>query len=186
MPEDVITIPEQIARHLFEWESFPKLLGGPFGSGMRGHIEVQNVAAIMGGHQEHVEDLKPEGGTVNKSTETRLLAYFLKNMRHVCDGGLGCRIMYLLTLDSPISVPSFINSPWTRRSAPERILAADSSNQIANLLRNCWTTGLAAPRRSAVAVLGRFMEQFRRTSWCEGRPRVSWQFLPSRESAETR
>ena len=43
-------------------ERFAELLKGPFGGGMRGHIEVQNAAAIMSKHQEHVKEF--ETGTL--------------------------------------------------------------------------------------------------------------------------
>ena len=35
-------------------------------------------------------------------------------MRQVCDGGLRPRTMYLLTLVSPMSMPSLSSSPWMR------------------------------------------------------------------------
>ena len=71
---ELVSIPEQIARHLFEWESFPKLLGDPIGGGLRGHVEVQNAAAIMSKHEKHVEDLKAEswhGEEVNRQDSGR-------------------------------------------------------------------------------------------------------------------
>src|SRR3984893_16125568 len=50
--------------------------------------------------------------------ETNCLAWFSRNVRQVCEGGLRQRTMYLLTLVSPISMPSLSNSPWMR-GAPQ-------------------------------------------------------------------
>jgi hypothetical protein len=40
---------------------------------MGGDGEVQKAATIMGQHQEHGEDLKPDRGYGKKSTDTRLM-----------------------------------------------------------------------------------------------------------------
>ena len=50
-------------------------------------------------------------GTVKKSIETRSLAWLFKNAFHVDEGGLRQRTMYLDTLLSATSIPSFFNSP---------------------------------------------------------------------------
>jgi hypothetical protein len=50
-------------------------------------------------------------GTVKKSTETILWRWFSRKVFQVCEGGLLRRIMYLLTLVSPMSIPSFKSSP---------------------------------------------------------------------------
>jgi len=46
-------------------------------------------------------------------------AWLRRNVRQFCDGGPRCRIMYLETVDSAISNPSFSSSPWMR-GAPYR------------------------------------------------------------------
>src|SRR3954470_21323278 len=51
-------------------------------------------------------------GTVKKSTDTMLFTWLSRNVFHVCDGGLLRRSMYLLTLVSPMSMPSLSSSPW--------------------------------------------------------------------------
>src|SRR5215467_1658381 len=38
--------------------------------------------------------------------------WFFRNVRQVCDGGFGCRTMYLLTEDSEIWIPSLRSSLW--------------------------------------------------------------------------
>src|SRR5215469_4527929 len=57
-------------------------------------------------------------GTVKKSTETICERWFSRKVRQVCDGGLRQRTMYLLTLLSPMSMPSLSSSPWMR-GAPQ-------------------------------------------------------------------
>ncbi|MCC6394781.1 MAG: hypothetical protein IT167_29575 [Bryobacterales bacterium] len=98
---------------MFEGEGFPELLGGPFGGGMGCHVEV-NAATIMGEHEEYVEDLKPERWQGEEVNGDKALGVVFEDRAPFFDCGLGGRTMYLLTLDSPISIPSFINSPWTR------------------------------------------------------------------------
>src|SRR5258708_21118546 len=57
-------------------------------------------------------------GTVKKSIETVVFTWFSRKVRHVCEGGLRRRTMYLLTLVSPTSMPSLRSSPWMR-GAPQ-------------------------------------------------------------------
>src|SRR5271169_3295035 len=58
-------------------------------------------------------------GTVKKSMETIWVRWFSRKVRQVCDGGLWLRTMYLLTLLSPMSMPSLSSSPWIR-GAPHK------------------------------------------------------------------
>jgi hypothetical protein len=46
-------------------------------------------------------------GTTNRSAATIWLAWLVRNVRHVCDGGRGCRRMYLATVDWLTEIPSF-------------------------------------------------------------------------------
>ncbi len=50
-------------------------------------------------------------GTVKKSTETMFLTWLSRNVRQVWEGGSRRRTMYLATVGSVISMPSFSNSP---------------------------------------------------------------------------
>src|SRR5450755_2956297 len=61
-------------------------------------------------------------GTVKKSTETSCWMWLSRNVRHVWLGDFRGRTIYLLTLVSPISIPSLSNSPWMR-GAPQSGLA---------------------------------------------------------------
>jgi len=49
---------------------------------------------------------------VKKSTEASWVAWLFRNVRHVCDGGFGCRIMYLETEALEILMPSLRSSLW--------------------------------------------------------------------------
>src|SRR5258708_29004133 len=57
-------------------------------------------------------------GTVKKSIDTVVVTWFSRKVRHVCEGGFNGRIMYLLTLVAPMSMPSLRSSPWIR-GAPQ-------------------------------------------------------------------
>src|SRR5260370_41642333 len=57
-------------------------------------------------------------GTVKKSIDTVVFTWFSRKVRHVCEGGFRRRVMYLLTLVSPTSMPSLRSSPWMR-GAPQ-------------------------------------------------------------------
>jgi len=53
-------------------------------------------------------------GTMKKSIDAKHPTWFLRNTRHVCDGGLGWRVVYLETAAWELSIPSLSNSPWIR------------------------------------------------------------------------
>src|ERR1700693_4926328 len=61
-------------------------------------------------------------GTVKKSTETICWTWLSRNDRQVWLGDFRGRTIYLLTLVSPMSIPSLSNSPWMR-GAPQSGLA---------------------------------------------------------------
>ena len=83
---------------------------------MRRYIEVHQMPPIMLDHDEDVQDLENPVGTVKKSMETNCFEWFVRNVRHVCDGGFECRTMYLLIDDSETSMPSFRSSLRIRGS----------------------------------------------------------------------
>ena len=53
-------------------------------------------------------------GKTKKSIDVMQLAWLCRNVRHVCDGGLGERDMYFETVAWETLTPSFNNSPWIR------------------------------------------------------------------------
>ena len=63
--------------------------------------------------------------------------------------GVRRRPMYLLTLVSPTSMPSFSNSPWICGAPHSGFLSTHSSNQLTDVMRNGWASWpavLALPR----------------------------------------
>ncbi len=59
-------------------------------------------------------------GETKKSMDAGQFTWFQKNVRQVCDSGFGRRVMYLETVASEISMPSFMSSPWTRGAPQSR------------------------------------------------------------------
>jgi len=73
---------------------------------------------------------------VKKSTETICWTWFVEKMSARFGwGDLRCRTIYLLTLVSPMSIPSLSNSPWMRGATPEWIGTAHGTDQVPNFLR---------------------------------------------------
>ena len=81
------------------------------GRGMGGYGEMQYASPLVRQHQEDIQIWNRIVGTVKKSTETILFTWFSRKVLHVWDGGLLRRTMYLLTLVSPMSMPSLSSSP---------------------------------------------------------------------------
>src|SRR2546422_9178662 len=69
-------------------------------------------------------------GTVKKSNAIRSGAWFFKNVRHACDGGLRGRTMYFDTVACETVRPSFNSSPWILGAPQQRIRAAHLPYQI--------------------------------------------------------
>ncbi len=105
--EDRIAVPQQIARELVKRKSFPRLLSGPLGGRVGGHIEVKNAATVMGHYQKHIKDVETDCGDSEEIDGDELRDVVLQ----VWDGGFRQRTMYLLTLLSPVSMPSLSSSP---------------------------------------------------------------------------
>jgi len=59
--ENPIPIPQEITRCRVPWKRIAELLSGPFCRWMRRYAEVENPAPVVCQHQEHVQDLKPDG-----------------------------------------------------------------------------------------------------------------------------
>src|SRR3954451_21534308 len=73
-----------------------------------------------------------------------LFTWLSRNVFHLCDGGRLRCTMYLLTLVSPMSIPSFSSSPWIF-GAPQRIVAAHRANELAQFFRQWRPPRLAMP-----------------------------------------
>ena len=74
-------------------------------------------------------------GTTKKSTAMIWLAWLVRNVRHVCDGGRGSRRMYLATVDWLTEMPNFWSSPC-KRGAPQSGFAVDISQIRARMSRD--------------------------------------------------
>src|SRR5467141_1545181 len=72
-------------------------------------------------------------GTVKKSNAIRSGAWFFKNVRHACDGGLRGRTMYFETVACETVRPSFNSLAVDSWCTPKGIGAAHPPNQIAEL-----------------------------------------------------
>src|ERR1035437_4937329 len=64
-------------------------------------------------------------GTVKKSIETVVFTWFSRKVRQVCEGGFRRWTRYLLTLVSPMSMPSLRSSPWNQAPAELRERAVE-------------------------------------------------------------
>lgn len=66
-------VPEEIARRGVLGKGLDGLLGGPLGTGTRGHVEVYDSSTIV--RQDEQDEKHPERrrGTAKKSIETRSL-----------------------------------------------------------------------------------------------------------------
>jgi hypothetical protein len=112
--EDSIPISQQIPWRRVPGESVAKLVGSPFRGRMSRDVEVQYSPPLMSQHQEHVQNLEADGWHVKKSTETSCWTWLSRNVRQVWLGDFRRRTIYLLTLVSPMSIPSLSNSLWMR------------------------------------------------------------------------
>src|SRR5881628_2311219 len=90
-------------------------------------------------------------GTVKKSNAIRSLAWFFRNVRHTCDGGLRCRTIYFETVACETVRPSFNSSPWILGAPPERIGAPHPPNQIPQFRLNRGPTPSASTLPCPVA-----------------------------------
>ena len=85
-------------------------------------------------------------GRTKKSIDARAFAWLRRNVRHVCDGGFGRRVMSLETVASEILTPSFMSSPWTRGAPRQRVLTAHAADEGADIAWDRWASASAPPR----------------------------------------
>src|ERR1700731_3327552 len=58
IPEDGVTIAQQVVREYVKRKGFSQLLSSPLCRWVGGHIEVENAPAVMSQHQKHVKHLE--------------------------------------------------------------------------------------------------------------------------------
>jgi hypothetical protein len=100
----------EIAGRLVLREGVPKLLRDPAGRRMGGDGHMDNPPPLVRITSTN-RSRNVTVGTTNRSVATIWLAWFVRNVRHVCDGGRECRRMYFATVDWLTTMPSFCNSP---------------------------------------------------------------------------
>ena len=79
----------------------------------------EQLPATVAYDEKRKQALKCQGSNHAESIAAMASAWLRRNVRQVCDGGPRCRIMYLETVDSAVSNPSFSSSPWMR-GAPHK------------------------------------------------------------------
>ena len=111
MAEDPIAIAQQILGRAVLWKCLLQLVSGPVRSWMRCDGKVNDTAALVCQNEKDVQDLEPNRRHGEKVHRYEALPMFSRKVRHVCEGGFRVRTRYLLTLVSPMSMPSLSNSP---------------------------------------------------------------------------
>ena len=66
---------------------------------MLGDRHVDDPARVVREDDEYEEQPKVTDGTTKRSAAMIWFAWFVRNVRQVCDGGRGCRRMYVATVD---------------------------------------------------------------------------------------
>src|SRR5262249_19428512 len=107
-----IIVADQIARRCIPGKCLGDLLCQPLRRGMLGYREPEKLSSTMAHDQKGHS--KVSVGTRQRSTAAIVFAWLRRNVRHVCDGGPRCLIMYLETANSATSKPSLSSSPWMR------------------------------------------------------------------------
>jgi hypothetical protein len=75
------------------------------------HREMYDPPTLMRQHQKHVQDLAPDRRHGEEVHSHHTFYVFSRNVFQVWDGGLLRRTIHLLTLVSPIWMPSWSRSP---------------------------------------------------------------------------
>ena len=79
---------------------------------MVGDRDVHDSTSIMGQqHQDEEQAARGGGHDEEVSCHELVHAWFARKVRHVREGGRGCRTMYFATVACETVAPSFNNSP---------------------------------------------------------------------------
>ena len=84
---DLVTVAQEIGGRGVVREGVHDLLGGPVGSGVFGHVEVDDAPAMVGEHDEDEEDAEPSGGHGEEVDRTRRVADAGQGSRSRAGGG---------------------------------------------------------------------------------------------------
>jgi hypothetical protein len=143
--KDRIAIPQQVVRELVKGKCLAELLSNPLRGRVSGHIEVQNAATIMSQHQKDVKDPKTDRGHREEVDGHQLLGMILQK----CAPSLRRRLAAAhhvfadaALTDVDAELKQFTVDAWC---SPTGILPTHLADQISDLARNEWSSGLAAP-----------------------------------------
>jgi hypothetical protein len=107
----LVAIAQEIGRRGVVREGIYDLLGGPVRGGVFGHVEVDDASAAVSEHDENEEHAQACSGTVKKSIETKSWTWLARNVRQVCEGGVGRFGSRRDTVRSATWMPSLRSSP---------------------------------------------------------------------------
>jgi len=143
---DAVAIADEKTRGFFVWKGVDDLLGGPYGVGIGGHIEVNHLSPIVTEHDENVQDAESDGRNGEEIAG--------RNIGHVVvqERSPGLR-RWLLGADHVLGHGRFGNvvaqqsqfgyDPWC---APHRVLSGHAANQIPDFAFDTRATGFPCPR----------------------------------------
>ena len=142
---DSISISQQISRRHIKRKGLEHLLRRPFGRWMSCDVEVHDAASIVCEENKNEEDLEPNG-VDGEEVDGRELRNVILEKRPprlgwwfgASDHVLGNRSLR----DLNVQLHQLAVDPGC---APNRVLAAHGSNQIADLFRNSRPSGLSVP-----------------------------------------
>jgi hypothetical protein len=143
---DVVAIAQEIPRGFVLWKRLDHLLCRPLARGVFGDVVVDDLAAFVSQHQQHVEDPKGGCGDGEKVNGHEVLGMIVEE----CPPGLGWRL----------SVPDHVlgdrglrdrdakhlQLPVHTRRTPQGILPGQAANQSAHLRRHRWSAARGSLR----------------------------------------
>ena len=110
-----------------------------------GHVEVQNATPVMGQHQKHVKDMETDSGHREEVDGDQLLGVILQK----CAPGLRRRLAEAHHVFADAALPDVTAEleqfAVDAGCTPTGILPTHLADQISDLARNEWSSGLAAP-----------------------------------------
>ena len=143
-PVGAVSIPQQEPGRRVPGERVADLLGRPLGRGVPGHVDMEDLTAVVGEHDEDPQDPECERWNDEEVDRGELADMIVE------EGAPGLRRwrttthQVLATVDSAISMLSLSSSPWIR-GAPQVGFARHISRMSARTARGI--RGRPGPRR---------------------------------------
>src|SRR5260370_26104802 len=129
---DSVAVPKQVTRDLLKGKGLPKLLRGPLGRRMGGDVEMDDPSSIVSQNQEHVQDLKPDRRHREEVDRHHCLDVILQEGPPRLRRRLPTAYDVLADAGLADIDAEFEQFSVDAGRAPERILAAHLSNQLAD------------------------------------------------------